>query len=111
MQVDRIDDKLAGIMTSPHHIIGYHENLIKIYNKLNKERKEITVSSGKIRGITADFISNTYWVYTKSSIYELVIENESILVWYDYYKMGKYMEALKYLEDEREDNFSNVIWF
>lgn len=105
MQVDRIDDKLAGIMTSPHHIIGYHENLIKIYNKLNKERKEITVSSGKIRGITADFISNTYWVYTKSSIYELVIENESILVWYDYYKMGKYMEALKYLEDEREDNF------
>ncbi|RCK55412.1 Vacuolar membrane protein PEP3 [Candida viswanathii] len=105
MQLDRLDDKLSQVMLSPHHIIGYHENVIKIYNKLNKNVKEITVPETKIRGITADYISNTYWVYTKNSIFELVIENESILVWYDYYKMGKYMDALKYLEDAREDNF------
>lgn len=105
MQLNDINDNLSGVMLSQHHIIGYYENVIKIYNKLNKDVKEITVSEDKIRGITTDCVSSTYWVYTKSSIYELVIENESVLVWYDYYKMGKYLEALKYLDEEREDNF------
>ena len=41
----------------------------------------------------------------QNSIYEFVIENESILVWYDYYKMGKYSEALKYLDEDDEANF------
>ncbi|KGT65833.1 hypothetical protein MEK_04828, partial [Candida albicans 12C] len=81
-------------------------NSLKIYNKLNKQSQELSLSENKIRGITVDNLFNTYWVYTKNSIYEFVIENESISVWYDYYKMGKYSEALKYLDEDDEANFS-----
>ena len=105
MQLDRVDEEFLQIALTPHHLIGIEGNSLKIYNKLNKQLQELSLSENKIRGIAVDNIFNTYWVYTKNSIYEFVIENESILVWYDYYKMGKYSEALKYLDEDDEANF------
>ena len=105
MQLDRVDEEFLQIALTPHHLIGIEGNSLKIYNKLNKQLQELSLSENKIRGIAVDNLFNTYWVYTKNSIYEFVIENESILVWYDYYKMGKYSEALKYLDEDDEANF------
>ena len=105
MQLDRVDGEFLQIAFTPHHLIGIEGNSLKIYNKLNKQFQELSLSENKIRGIAVDNLFNTYWVYTKNSIYEFVIENESILVWYDYYKMGKYSEALKYLDEDDEANF------
>jgi len=78
------------------------------YVVINGQYASGSLSENKIRGIAVDNLFNTYWVYTKNSIYEFVIENELILVWYDYYKMGKYSEALKYL-DEDDENLKEIL--
>ncbi|EEQ46732.1 conserved hypothetical protein [Candida albicans WO-1] len=106
IQLDRVDGEFSQIALTSHHLIGIEGNSLKIYNKLNKQLQELSLSENKIRGIAVDNLFNTYWVYTKNSVYEFVIENESISVWYDYYKMGKYSEALKYLDEDDEANFS-----
>ncbi|CUM68486.1 uncharacterized protein PRCAT00006211001 [Priceomyces carsonii] len=101
-----VTEQISGsIVISDHHIIALNDkrNKLLVMNKLSK--KEITLNLNDLLGtdisvlaITADYKAKTYWVYSNSDIYELVIENESVSVWYNYYVMGKYDEALKCLE-------------
>ncbi|KAG7660398.1 PEP3 [[Candida] subhashii] len=115
-QVDNLsfsEGTLHEILLTDHHLVGLthsSENLV-IFNKLALTKPPIKlnlkqfISPGeRIHGITADYSSHTYWLYTENSIFELVIQNESISIWYDYYKIGKYVEALKCLENQ-ENNF------
>ncbi|KAG5420003.1 PEP3 [Candida metapsilosis] len=102
IQFSTLTDAIDDIILTPHHLIGYHGNQIFIYNKLNQESKVLNIEE-QIRGIASD--SSSYWIYTKNSIHEIVISNESSLVWYDYYKMNKFDEALNCLEDSEENFF------
>lgn len=107
------DTTLRDLVITQHHMVGLTQSFesLVIFNKLGLQKppiklslKQFIVPGERIRGITADYLSHTYWFYTENSIFELVIQNESILVWYDYYKMGKYVEALNCLESQ-ENNF------
>ena len=49
-----------------------------------------------VRGITADPVRKTYWVYTDQSLFELIVTNESRDVWRIYSEKGDYDTALKY---------------
>lgn len=95
------------IIFSEHHLLLIDKTYSKliIVNKLSNSTEELELNKyielgEKIIGITADYSAGTYWLYSKSNIYELLIENESISVWYNYYKMGKYEEALKCIGDK-----------
>lgn len=48
------------------------------------------------RGLIVDNIRKTYWIYTDSSLYELVISNEDRDVWKVYLEKGQPDIALKY---------------
>ena len=50
----------------------------------------------EIRGLTADPVRKTYWVYTDQSLFELVVTNEHRDVWKIYLEKGKYDLALQY---------------
>jgi hypothetical protein len=50
----------------------------------------------EVRGLTADPVRKTYWVYTNQSIYELRVDNESRDVWKIYLQQGKFEVALRY---------------
>ena len=50
----------------------------------------------EVRGITADGVRKTYWVYTDQSLFELVVGNEDRDVWKVYLSKGKFDVALKY---------------
>ena len=48
------------------------------------------------RGLTADPIRKTYWVYTDQSIWEINVTNEHRDVWKIYLENGQYDAALQY---------------
>jgi len=50
----------------------------------------------QVRGISADMVRGTYWIYTDQSIYELSTENEATGVWKTYLEKGQYDSALEY---------------
>ena len=50
----------------------------------------------QVRGISADMVRGTYWIYTDQSIYELSTENEATDVWKTYLEKGQYDSALEY---------------
>ena len=49
-----------------------------------------------------DPIKNTIWIFSDTSIYEVVITNEDRDVWQLYLSNGKYDEALKHAKDETQ---------
>lgn len=49
-----------------------------------------------VKGLAADPVRKTYWVYTDQSIFELVIGNESRDVWQIYLAQGDFDIALRY---------------
>lgn len=55
----------------------------------------------EIRGLTADPVRQTYWVYTNQSIFELRVDNESRDVWKIYLEQGQYDVALRYAKVSR----------
>ncbi|KAI5963231.1 PEP3 [Candida pseudojiufengensis] len=102
--IHKLNDSLQDIIMTPHHLIGYTaENQIHIHNKLNQDLKTLPFENESIKGIVCD--DNTYWIYTNNNIYELLIYNENSSVWYDYYLMNKFDEALNYLDDNEENFF------
>lgn len=109
------NEKVIGksMIITKHHLIFIHENRSKllIFNKLSKSSPKIIDTNDffgfqdKIEGIVADYTSKTYWIYSQRQIYELVIINESVSMWYNYFKLGKYDEALSCLENTTSDFF------
>lgn len=102
-----------SLISSNHHLLlldNRHNHLI-IFNKLSANEPIVIKLNSKINpqerilGLIADNNADTYWLYTNNNIYEIVIVNESISVWYNYYKMGKYEEAIRCLENQDQDNF------
>lgn len=71
-----------------YDFIGYtYFNLLNLFwQKANEE----------MRGMTADPVRKTYWVYTDQSLFELVVTNENRDVWRIYSEKGDYETALKY---------------
>ena len=99
---------IIDLTMSKHHLIGLDKQKLMIFNKLALGSPPVTIDLSEYDdhfiGLTADETFNTYWVYTNNSIYELVMQNESISVWYNYFKMGQYEEALKCLDDQDTAN-------
>lgn len=102
-----------SLIITPHHLISLNKNHDKLYihNKLANSKPTVIglkghlLKSEKLLGITADYAKMTYWLYSSNNIYELVINNESVSVWYNYYKLGKYEKALECLEVPVSKNF------
>ncbi|KAK6197974.1 Pep3/Vps18/deep orange family-domain-containing protein [Scheffersomyces amazonensis] len=103
----------SNVILSPHHLIALDNNQehILIFNKLSSTDAielsllKYTVDNEPILGMIADYRLGTYWLYSSNAIYELIINNESVSTWYNYYKMGKYEQALKCLEESPETNY------
>lgn len=109
---DSVSTYYNSLMITPHHLIALnlHHDKLYIHNKLANAKPTIVdikkhlKANEKILGITADYAASTYWLYSSNNIYELVISNESSSVWYNYYKLGKYEEALKCLTSPDSKN-------
>lgn len=103
-----------SFIATSHHIIclsASRDSLI-IFNKLVLETPIVLSLAPHIPrqeqvfGLVSDYVCNTHWIFTSNGIHEIVISNESISVWYNYYKLGNYERALKLLEAGETSNFS-----
>ncbi|KAH7928483.1 hypothetical protein BV22DRAFT_1058671 [Leucogyrophana mollusca] len=86
-------------LTEFHFILLYRDRIVAICNLDGKQSYEDFVPlkpNEAVRGLTADPVRKTYWVYTDQSMFELVVGNESRDVWQIYLAQGKFDVALKY---------------
>lgn len=105
-QLDEISGTLHQICVLSHHLfcMALNAPIVYLVNTLSEGSfQKISlpeVAKSTQYSITSDVTKGTYWVYNRNLIFEIVVENELILVWHNYYKLGKYDEALACLPDE-----------
>ncbi|KAL6310046.1 Pep3/Vps18/deep orange family-domain-containing protein [Sparassis latifolia] len=86
-------------LTEFHFVLLYQDRVVAISNlneRLTYEEMLPVKPNEDIRGMTADPVRKTYWVYTDQSIFELVVTNEHRDVWKIFLEKGNYDVALQY---------------
>ncbi|KAG4304260.1 hypothetical protein PORY_002235 [Pneumocystis oryctolagi] len=83
-----------------YHIIIVQENEIYLINRLNNKivfiEKIPLALNEKIQGLVMDTYKSTYWVYSKESVYEIVVSNEDCDIWKLFLENNDYLKALKF---------------
>ncbi|SCV05350.1 LANO_0H05556g1_1 [Lachancea nothofagi CBS 11611] len=93
--------RIKDIVLSKFHILILRGNEILIVNKLNNEvvaQKSIWVQgSEKMLELTVDYSQDppTFWCYSSSNIYEIIVKDESAGIWSILTKLGRFDDALK----------------
>ncbi|KAM5530109.1 hypothetical protein V8D89_016218, partial [Ganoderma adspersum] len=86
-------------LTEFHFLLLYRDRVLGISNlneQLAYEELLPLKPNEQVRGLTADPVRKTYWVYTDQSIWEIGITNERRDVWKIYLDKGKFDAALQY---------------
>lgn len=102
----------AFTTTRHHYIFLDEEDQITIQDKLLTNLPIHLHSNHEpgLIGICADALNGTVWIYSANSIYEITAVNEDSMVWYGYFTMGRYDEALALLEDESSsERYRNAV--
>ncbi|KTW28874.1 hypothetical protein T552_01503 [Pneumocystis carinii B80] len=83
-----------------YHIILVKQSEIYLLSRLNHQivfSEKIPLALGeKILGLVTDTYKSSYWVYSKDSVYEIVVSNEDCNIWDLFLKNNDYIKALKY---------------
>jgi vacuolar protein sorting-associated protein 18 len=87
--VCNLDEKLTYEEPLPLVSLAWQKDIYSLITPIQKPNEEV-------RGLTADPVRKTYWVYTNQSLFELVVGNEDRDVWSIYLEKGQFDVALKY---------------
>ncbi|KAG2023080.1 DigA protein [Coprinopsis cinerea AmutBmut pab1-1] len=85
--------------TEFHFVLLYKDRVVGICNLDDKKTYEEILPikpAEEVRGLAADPVRKTYWVFTDQSLFELVVTNEDRDVWKIYLGQGQYEAALQY---------------
>ncbi|TEB39011.1 DigA protein [Coprinellus micaceus] len=121
---DTADVPLSMAVTEFHFVLLYKDRVVGICNLDDKKTYEEVLPikpSEEVRGLAADPVRKTYWVFTDQSLFELVVTNEDRDVWRIYLEKGAYSAALQYakaaaqrdqiLKAQGEDHFVQGRYF
>ncbi|KAH8120213.1 DigA protein [Phellopilus nigrolimitatus] len=92
-------DPLSICLTEFHFVLLYKDRVVGVSNlndALVYEEALPLKPNEVVRGLTADPVRKTYWVYTDSSLFELGVANEARDVWQVYLDKGMFDVALRY---------------
>lgn len=91
---------IDSLVTTSHYYVLLKNESLQVQDKLLTQPSKILryKFDHHLKGIRIDPIFGTIWMYSASSIHELVYENESASIWYGYYSLGRYDDALRLLE-------------
>ncbi|KAJ4484856.1 Pep3/Vps18/deep orange family-domain-containing protein [Lentinula edodes] len=98
---------LSIALTDFHYVILYKDRIAGVCNLDDKVTYEepLPLRLGEeVRGITADPVRKTYWVYTDQSIFELLVGNEDRDVWKIYLEKNQFETALRHTKTARQRN-------
>ncbi|MCJ1283008.1 hypothetical protein MMC26_002335 [Xylographa opegraphella] len=94
-----IKDPIQGIALTQWHILAFVEGRIIAINRLDERivyDQLVLDPSQKAIGLFADQKKNTFWLFTKQEIFEIVVNDEERDVWKIMLKDQKYDAALHY---------------
>ncbi|PFH54792.1 hypothetical protein AMATHDRAFT_72557 [Amanita thiersii Skay4041] len=99
---------LSIILTEFHFMLLYKDRITGICNLNDEVVYEEGLPLGpneSVLGLAADPVRKTFWIYTDTSLFELVIANEDRDVWKLYLEKGKHEVALRYAKTARQRDF------
>uniref|UniRef100_A0A0W0FGN9 Uncharacterized protein n=1 Tax=Moniliophthora roreri TaxID=221103 RepID=A0A0W0FGN9_MONRR len=94
-------------LTEFHYVILYKDRIVGVCSlddSLAYEEPLPLKRDEVVRGITADPLRKTYWVYTDQSIFELLVGNEDRDVWKIYLSQKQFEVALRYSKTASQRN-------
>ncbi|KAF9270080.1 hypothetical protein L218DRAFT_914019 [Marasmius fiardii PR-910] len=94
-------------LTEFHYVLLYKDRLVGVCSLDDKTVYEEPLPlkrDEEVRGITADPVRKTYWVYTDQSIFELLVGNEDRNVWKIYLAKKQFETALQYSKTASQRN-------
>ncbi|KAF6766540.1 DigA protein [Ephemerocybe angulata] len=97
--IDQPDIPISLAVTEFHFVLLYKDRVVGICNLDDRKAYEELLPikpSEEVRGLAADPVRKTYWVFTDQSLFELVVTNEDRDVWRTYLEKGLYSTALQY---------------
>ncbi|KAJ7275181.1 Pep3/Vps18/deep orange family-domain-containing protein [Mycena haematopus] len=86
-------------LTEFHFVLLYGDRVVGVCNLDKKQTYEEPLplkERERVKGLAADPVRKTYWVYTDQSLFELVVDNEDRDVWKIYLQKGQFDVALRY---------------
>ncbi|KAL0071839.1 tethering complex subunit [Marasmius tenuissimus] len=98
---------ISVALTEFHYVLLYKDRLVgvcSLHDKTVYEEPLPLKRDEEVRGITADPVRKTYWVYTDQSIFELLVANEDRDVWKIYLSMKQFDVALQYSKTASQRN-------
>ncbi|KAL4241619.1 VPS18 family protein [Abortiporus biennis] len=103
---------LSIALTEFHFVLLYRDRVVAVSN-LNEQltfEEIIPLKPNEfVRGLTADPIRKTYWLYTDQSLFELSVRNEDRDVWRIYLEKSKFDSALQYAKTaSQRDNVTSA---
>ncbi|KAK3117543.1 tethering complex subunit [Teratosphaeriaceae sp. CCFEE 6253] len=90
---------IGSIILTQHHILALVEGRITAINRLDESlayNTQILDPGTATLGLFADRQKNTYWLFTSTEIFEIVVTDESRDLWRILLQQGKYEEAQRY---------------
>ncbi|KAK1228615.1 tethering complex subunit [Marasmius sp. AFHP31] len=98
---------ISVALTEFHYVLLYKDRIVGVCSLDDKTVYEEPLPlkrDEEVRGITADPVRKTYWVYTDQSIFELLVANEDRDVWKIYLSMKQFDVALQYSKTASQRN-------
>jgi vacuolar protein sorting-associated protein 18 len=90
-------DQILGLSTTVYHYMVLAKSGLYIQNRLDPSKTEfIKLPPDEILvSINHDKSKNTYWLSTRKSLYEVIVEDEERDMWKIYFDRKEYQEALR----------------
>lgn len=91
---------------SAFHILLLRDNRITAINRFDGSEvyAEQLSTLDVLKGLMSDPIQQTYWLYSRTELFEVVITDEARLMWSIYLKRKDYQSALRYASTASQKN-------
>lgn len=100
------------------HVTSDCKSLVILSKIMHRPPLVISLSSivgdELVLGVTEETNGQTQWLFTQNNVYEIIISNEYLSLWYSFYKTGSYENALKMVDASAETcdvwSIKNIIY-
>ncbi|EIN14075.1 hypothetical protein PUNSTDRAFT_95620 [Punctularia strigosozonata HHB-11173 SS5] len=96
---------ISSSLTEFHFLLLYKDRVVAVNSLDERLAYDETIPlkpTEEVRGMAADPVRQTYWIYTDQSLFELVASNEDRDIWSTYLAKGIYDVALQYTKTAKQ---------
>ncbi|BFZ53937.1 tethering complex subunit [Savitreella phatthalungensis] len=95
-----------NILLTAYHIIALRDGELCAFNRFDHREvyREALTSAQSVLGLVSDAAHQTYWCYTESHLYEIVVSNEARDLWSVFLKAKNFEKASRFAESQRQQD-------